>query len=152
MTRIGIDPAVTKDTAITVVLPDGTLHFFLVDTYDAADTLHHLRPLIKGPVTLTIEGQEIYKRSNSRHKNILDLAESAGFFRGVICSNFEVVKVQTPLPKAWKGQVSSDMYRTRALKYIPQLAAATSGMTKQEQEDLAHSTGLAFFPKKLRNV
>ena len=149
MIYIGIDPAVAKQTAVAVVTPDNT-HLLLVDTFKAGDLLYRLDCLGLSdlPICLTIEAQEIYRGSAARTRTILELANRSGFFEGLLVGLLpNIVEIRRPVPKEWKGQVSADMYRKRTLKKHAIVADITSGMTRLEQEDLAHAYGLAIWKK-----
>lgn len=148
MIRIGIDPAVAKQTAVAVTYPNH-LALFLVDTFDPTDLLLKLDALDLPdlPIILTIEAQKIYRGSRVKTQTILELANRGGYFEGLLCSYFRYsqLEIKRPLPQEWKGQVPADMYRKRIMRKHPQVAKALTGYNRQEQEDLAHAYGLVIF-------
>lgn len=146
MIYIGIDPAVSKETAVCVIKPT-VVEFHLFDSHDPQYIYKRLDIPESTPITLTIEGQEVYRGSKVKPQTLIDLAQRAGYFEGLLCSGLNVVKVYRPLPKQWKGQVPADLYRRRILKKYPTVAKALSGYNKQHQEDLAHAYGLAIWKK-----
>ena len=146
MTIVGVDPAYGKPTATSVWNGVRYEHFLLEEVYDFTTLSQRLDDILpEGPITLILEGQEVYKGSPVKPALLIELANRTGFLEAAFCS-VRSTECHRYLPKVWKGQVPPRVMMARIEK--------THGLlpgTKQQREDLAHSLGLVeFFKKKMK--
>lgn len=105
------------------------------------------------PVTLCVEGQQVYRSEKSKGdpNNMVALATVAGLILGslhVACVD-NIASIAMPLPREWKGTIKKEIHHERLARDFPHWVAAVQQDTpKSMQHHVWDAVGLLEWHKE----